>query len=210
MRGGRTCTVNECLTPISRHNNSGLCRYHKKASYHGEAALKIKHCDRCDDVLSHTVKGTLCGACRSKISKAKRKSCKVCGKTLAVGNISALCWVHYRPDSTPPIEPPKPYTMHELVVAAARVTYSQPDEITIANRVKWLVRIRDAIAYLAFPHYSYTRIGEKLGGRDHSTIITSRERATVMVENDKLFAQLVKAIEREALVLADKNERIAA
>lgn len=202
------CSVNQCMASVTRRNMSGLCPQHKKAAFRALVEDKIKDCDTCGEELHYYVKGNRCGACRSKVAKANRKFCNACQKPLMNENTTGLCITHYRP--TPPPPKPKPFTLDQLVQAAARVTYSKIEDINGPHRWKWLVRIRQAISHIAFPHYSYSAIGWAMGNRDHSTIIYSCDRAAYMIEKDKLFAQLVKTIERETLVIVAKEERIAA
>jgi len=101
-----------------------------------------------------------------------------------------------------------PFAMDDVIAAASRVTYTPVAQINGKERPPWLTRIRQAISQIAERHYSFTKIGEAMGGRDHSTIIHACERAEAMIAKDKLFAQLVKEIEREALAIADRERRI--
>lgn len=208
MSEKRKCSVDTCRDTITNRNISGMCQFHKIEAQQAKNAHLIRHCETCGDELERTIKGKVCGACRSKASKAKRGKCTVCNTLLLEKNKSGLCVNHYRPYKKPRKDKPRPFTMDDVIAAASRVTYTPIDQIKSTERPAWLTRIRQAIASIAEHHYSYQRIGDAMGGRDHSTIIHSCERAEALIAKDRLFAQLVKTIESETLAIADRERRI--
>jgi len=209
MSEKRKCSVDTCRDTLSRKNKSGLCQYHKIAAQRARIAHLIKDCETCGDELDITVKGSICGVCRSKAARASLKKCTVCAKTIRAENISGLCMDHYRPDAKRRRNAKQmPFTMDDVILAASRVTYTPVDQINGKSRPPWIIRIRQAIAHIAKAHYSFAEIGRRMGGRDHSTIGSSCEKAKAMIARNKQFAQLVKEIEREALAIADRERRI--
>jgi len=208
MTGKRKCSVDHCGDTLSRKNKSGLCQFHKIAAHRDSIAHLIKDCETCGDEMDRTVKGTICGACRSKNRQEKRKKCTVCATLLMPENKSGLCGAHYRPSLKTRVVVSKPFTLDDVIAAASRMTCTPIDQIKSIERPAWLTRIRQAIAFIAEQHYSYQKIGDAFGGRDHSTIVHACERAECLIARDKLFAQLVKEIEREALAIADRERRI--
>jgi len=66
-----------------------------------------------------------------------------------------------------------------------------PEDLVIKGRKKEVVRPRQVAMYLMRSelHYSYPGIGEKLGGRDHTTAIHAFEKITKALESDKKLSE---------------------
>jgi len=74
-----------------------------------------------------------------------------------------------------------------------------PEELTIKGRKKEVVRPRQIVMYLMRSelNYSYPGIGEKLGGRDHTTAIHAFEKIRKELEiNDKLQGEIAILLEQ--------------
>ena len=74
-----------------------------------------------------------------------------------------------------------------------------PEELTIKGRKKEIVRPRQIVMYLMRSelNYSYPGIGEKLGGRDHTTAIHAFEKIRKELEvNDKLQGEVAILLEQ--------------
>ncbi|OGI15605.1 MAG: chromosomal replication initiator protein DnaA [Candidatus Moranbacteria bacterium RBG_19FT_COMBO_42_6] len=74
-----------------------------------------------------------------------------------------------------------------------------PEELTIKGRKKEVVRPRQIVMYLMRSelNYSYPGIGEKLGGRDHTTAIHAFEKIRKELEvNEKLQGEITLLLEQ--------------
>jgi chromosomal replication initiator protein len=77
-------------------------------------------------------------------------------------------------------------------------------EIKSAKKNKNLVEVRQISTYLAreMTNLSFPDIGEKIGGRDHSTAIYSYNKIKGKLESDK---QLIETVENIKGILINKN-----
>ncbi|MBP5436302.1 chromosomal replication initiator protein DnaA [bacterium] len=75
----------------------------------------------------------------------------------------------------------------------------KPNDILSASRTKNIVTARHIAAYLSKKYTSstYKEIGEKMGNRNHSTIICSCEKIDNTIRSDTNIKKLVEKIERE-------------
>lgn len=131
-----------------------------------------------------------------------------------------------RPAPTRPVRrPPKQTEPTHEVVAAQGVVANGPitlrkiiglvsaefgisaDEIKGKRRTASLIGPRRAIAYLAQNHTSLSllRLGQMLGGRDHTSIIWHRRHGAAAMREDPQFALVVADIERRLLAAASST-----
>lgn len=88
----------------------------------------------------------------------------------------------------------------DIVSAASRLTGIPVADITGPSRVKRLVRVRQAVAYVAArqaDRLSYPMIGRMLG-RDHSTIIHAVIAADANRQIDREYATFLRQLRTEA------------
>lgn len=90
-------------------------------------------------------------------------------------------------------------TMDDAIKAGAEAFGITVEEVTCRAQPQRLVRARHAIVYCAREvlHESFPRIGKALN-RDHTTAMSSYQRAQALLERDKVFQEGVRRI-REAL-----------
>lgn len=86
-----------------------------------------------------------------------------------------------------------------LVARAAEVWRVPEERIYSKSRFLAHVRPRFAVAYVAkLNGYSLIRIGQRLGNRDHATIMNAIARAKEMIESDERFAEGVRILMGQA------------
>jgi chromosomal replication initiation ATPase DnaA len=87
------------------------------------------------------------------------------------------------------------FPVSNIIADVIEITGFNYDQITGFARLPYLVRVRDAIAWVAREAHGRTwnEIGEVIGGRDHKTIFSAHARAATR-----------RATEHDFLVLTDK------
>lgn len=95
-----------------------------------------------------------------------------------------------------PIKPKKAVSVKEVIKTIADYYDVEEDSIYQKTRRKEVVKPRQLIMYILREdfHISYPTIGEKLGGRDHTTVIHSCEKIKTEVKSDSLLAQEITQI----------------
>jgi len=84
----------------------------------------------------------------------------------------------------------------DIVAIASDITGYRAEAITGRSRKRFIVRVRQAVYFVAREQgHSYPDIGRRLG-RDHSTVITGRETAINFMGRSPKFARLVDALSR--------------
>jgi len=97
-------------------------------------------------------------------------------------------------------------TVSALLNAAAQVTGVPVAEIIGKARHRRLVRIRQAVMFLAREEgHTSPVVGKRLGGRDHSTVLHGAEMIAQLIEDGDAVAELVEAIDRAA---TDRNGHV--
>lgn len=93
-------------------------------------------------------------------------------------------------------KPKKMVSIDELVKLVADFYNIDPEAISDKTRKKEVVRPRQVTMYLLREDFSstYPTIGEKLGGRDHTTVIHSCEKVKNDLKEDNLLAQQIEQI----------------
>jgi len=87
-------------------------------------------------------------------------------------------------------------TVGELVAAASRISNISTKDITGKARFRHIVRVRQAVMYLAwFDGHSTHAIGRRLGGKDHSTVIHARDSVPGFMARDDEYRDLVERID---------------
>ncbi len=78
------------------------------------------------------------------------------------------------------------------------------DELVIKGRKKEIVRPRQIAMYLMRSelHYSYPGIGEKMGGRDHTTAIHAFEKINKELEHDKKLSEEVSFLREQLYAIS--------
>jgi chromosomal replication initiator protein len=87
----------------------------------------------------------------------------------------------------------------QIAEEVIKVTRVSMEDVMSDSRKIDIVTTRQLIAFYArrFTKATYSEIGEKLGGRDHTTIISSIRRVTSLLEGgDKRMSELVKRLNR--------------
>lgn len=110
------------------------------------------------------------------------------GKDLDINDIK-----HLIKDTAKPI---KNISVKEVVKVVAKFYDIQEGEITNKSRKKEVVKPRQVVMYLLREDFciSYPSIGQKLGGRDHTTVIHSCEKVKNDLKNDASLLQEINQI----------------
>lgn len=110
------------------------------------------------------------------------------GKDLDINDIK-----HLIKDTAKPI---KNISVKEVVRVVAKFYDIQEGEITNKSRKKEVVKPRQVVMYLLREDFSisYPSIGQKLGGRDHTTVIHSCEKVKNDLKNDASLLQEINQI----------------
>jgi chromosomal replication initiator protein len=84
----------------------------------------------------------------------------------------------------------------EVIKTIANFYQIEEDSIYDKTRKKEVVKPRQVIMFLLREDFniSYPSIGEKLGGRDHTTVIHSCEKIKEELKSDNLLAQEIAEI----------------
>jgi len=87
--------------------------------------------------------------------------------------------------------------MPRLIAAAGAAFGASPGLVASDRREDVLCLARFAVMYVAWEdyHISSTRIGMRLGGRDHSTVLHGIRRARLLMVTDERFKENVKKIQ---------------
>lgn len=98
----------------------------------------------------------------------------------------------------------------DITGAACRLTFMSKGDLTSPRRVQYIMRVRQAVYFIARQHgYSYRTIGGALGGRDHSTVVRGCEIAEIMIERKPVYRSLVWEIAHIAARDAKRREEDA-
>lgn len=99
----------------------------------------------------------------------------------------------------------------DLIDAAADVTFVCRARLLGPSRLGMVSRVRKVIYYLGVKHgHSITAIGQRLGGKDHSSVSVGRKAAAALIETDADFAATVAEVEARAYAVAeDRKARVA-
>jgi chromosomal replication initiator protein len=133
------------------------------------------------DYLSLAIEGNireLEGVLNSVVCQAGLK-----GRDLSLNEIKALVKTHEKPK--------KSVSIKEVVKAVANFYDIEEEMIYEKTRRKEVVKPRQITMYLLREDYSvsYPLIGQKLGGRDHTTVIHSYEKIKNDLKNNNVLAQ---------------------
>jgi chromosomal replication initiator protein len=93
--------------------------------------------------------------------------------------------------------PKKTLSAEELIKIIADFYHIEAELIPGKTRKKEIVRPRQISMYIMREHYkaSYPTIGEKLGGRDHTTVIHSCDKIKRELREDQLLVQQIEQIQ---------------
>lgn len=138
------------------------------------------------DYLAVTVQGNireLEGVLNSIICQSQLK-----GKTLSLDDVKALIKNN--------IKPKKSVSIKHIIKKVADFYNIDENIIYKKTRVKEVVKPRQLIMYILREdfHVSYPTIGQKLGGRDHTTVMHSCEKIKKDIKIDSLLAKEVEQI----------------
>jgi chromosomal replication initiator protein len=88
-------------------------------------------------------------------------------------------------------------TVEDIIKAVGKKMSMKAGDIKSPKKNKNLVLARQIVMYLArrLTHRSFPDIGEKVGGRDHSTVIYSNNKIQGMLEKDYELRKIIKEIE---------------
>ena len=88
----------------------------------------------------------------------------------------------------------------DLITIASRITGLTPDQINGPQRFRPIVRVRQAVAYVAAEQgkHTYSHIGRVMGGRDHTTIIHAHRMVPEFMKTDADLRLLVERLFIEA------------
>ncbi len=93
------------------------------------------------------------------------------------------------------IKPTKNFSIKEIIKTVATFYNIEEDDISNKSRKKEVVKPRQVAMYILREDYniSFPSIGQKLGGRDHTTVIHSYEKIKEeLKENNQLVQELTK------------------
>ena len=100
----------------------------------------------------------------------------------------------------------KPAEIDDIIKTVSAATKVKPSDIVSKKRTKGISISRQIAIYLSRKYTSKTfkEIGEKFGGRDHSTVITSISNIEKMILDDEQIAKLIDKISRD-IEASNKN-----
>lgn len=138
------------------------------------------------DFVANAIEGNvrdLEGALNTIILQTKLKN-----KTLNVADIKSLLKSNLKPKKT--------VSVREVVKRVADFYHIDEDSIYKKTRKKEVVRPRQLIMFILREDYGmpYPSIGNKMGGRDHTTVIHSYEKVKKGIETDSNLEQEVNQI----------------
>lgn len=110
------------------------------------------------------------------------------GRDLSIGDIKNLVKLTTKPK--------KSFDIEEIIKAVSSFYNIDYKSIFQKTRKKEIVRPRQLIMYILREDFnvSYPSIGEKLGGRDHTTVIHSYEKVKKEVEENGLLSQELEQV----------------
>ena len=90
-------------------------------------------------------------------------------------------------------------TLAQITKKVARHFNVRTSDLKSASRRQWVVRARGIVFYLArqLTEDSFQRLGRKLGGRDHSTVMHACRRIESLLESDPGIAVTVARLRRD-------------
>jgi len=90
-------------------------------------------------------------------------------------------------------------TLNQIAKKVARHFNVRMSDLKSASRRQWVVRARGVVFYLArqLTGDSFQRLGQLLGGRDHSTVMHACRRIKSLVESDPAISMAVSRLHRE-------------
>ncbi|MBO4699958.1 chromosomal replication initiator protein DnaA [bacterium] len=93
----------------------------------------------------------------------------------------------------------KPTEIEDIIKTVSATTKVKPSDIVSKKRTKGISISRQIAIYLSRKYTSKTfkEIGEKFGGRDHSTIITSISNIEKLILDDEQIAKLVNKLSKD-------------
>jgi|GEM_PF-394894 len=96
-------------------------------------------------------------------------------------------------------------TFNQIAKKVARHFNVRAKELKSASRRQWVVRARGIVFYLAreLTNDSFQRLGQLLGGRDHSTVMHACRSTEALVESDPGVAAAVDRLRRD--IVGDTN-----
>lgn len=94
-----------------------------------------------------------------------------------------------------------PITTGQILAGVGKQFKVTPRELVSSSRKRHIVNARQVSMYLCqkYTKLSSAQIGQKIGGRDHSTVLHSCTMAEKRIKTDKDFRQQVEAIEQSLL-----------
>src|SRR5204863_2960055 len=94
------------------------------------------------------------------------------------------------------VKPNRGVSVEEVVRRIAQYYEIAEKSIYEKTRKKEVVKPRQIIMYMLREEFnvSYPSIGEKLGGRDHTTVIHSCEKIKVNIKEDQILSQEISQI----------------
>ena len=100
----------------------------------------------------------------------------------------------------------KPAEIDDIIKTVSAATKVKPSDIVSKKRTKGISISRQIAIYLSRKYTSKTfkEIGEKFGGRDHSTVITSISNIEKMILDDEQITKLIDKISRD-IEASNKN-----
>ncbi len=93
----------------------------------------------------------------------------------------------------------KPIEIEDIIKTVSATTKVKPSDIISKKRTKGISISRQIAIYLSRKYTSRTfkEIGEKFGGRDHSTVITSISNIEKLILDDEQIAKLVNKLSKD-------------
>ena len=90
-------------------------------------------------------------------------------------------------------------TLSQITKKVARHFNVRTSDLKSASRRQWVVRARGIAFYLArqLTEDSFQRLGQQLGGRDHSTVMHACRRIESLLESDPAIAATVVRLRRD-------------
>jgi chromosomal replication initiator protein len=92
----------------------------------------------------------------------------------------------------------EPITLDKIIWAVCKVSGLTENELFSPARKRYVLWFRHYVAYLAIKHTreTFKSIGQRIGGRDHSTVINANKKIKDYLScNDQLIISQIKQIE---------------
>lgn len=107
------------------------------------------------------------------------------------------------------VETVSPLEFEQIASEVIKVTKVSMNDVISKSRKTDLVTSRQLISFFVrkLTKITYSEIGERLGGRDHTTIIANIDRITALIDSgDNRMSELVKKVNRRLKEVVEDSQ----